>query len=127
MTQIAKRPGQEERMDSRERPEFSPAVDIYDSGEEIVLVADMPGVPAENLDINLDKGVLTLRGRVTPPEVQGHLVFEEYRLGDFVRTFAVTEDVDSTAIAAELKNGVLTLRLPKAAERKPRKIVVNGG
>ena len=126
MTQVSMRGPREDAV-RRDRPEFSPAVDIFDRPDEIVLVADMPGVAADAVDINLDKGVLTVRGRVEPAWGEGELVFEEYQVGDFVRTFTLTEDIDATAISAELTNGVLTLRLPKSAERKPRKIPVKTG
>jgi len=120
------RPSREE-MVRRERPEFSPAVDIYDREDEIVVVADMPGVAGDSVDIQLDKGVLTIRGRVNPHPPVGEMVFEEYGVGDFVRTFTVTEDIDPAGISAEFTNGVLTLRLPKSAERRPRKIAVKTG
>jgi len=110
-----------------QRPEFAPAVDIYDGGEQIVLVADMPGVAAGSLDVHLDRGELTIRGRVTPLPHAGQMVFQEYRVGDFVRSFTLTEDIDPEGISAELTNGVLTLRLPKPTERKPRKITVKAG
>ena len=126
MAQQVTRPSKEE-MVQRDRPEFSPAVDIYDHGEEIVLVADMPGVSGDSLDIHLEKGMLTIRGRASPFPADGEMVFQEYQVGDFVRSFTVTEDVDTEGISAELTNGVLTLRLPKAAEMKPRKIQVKTG
>ena len=112
-----------------QRPEFSPAVDIYDQGEEIVLVADMPGVSGESIECNLDRGVLTIRGRVLSQAGPGDgaLVLEEYQVGDFVRTFTLSEDIDAEGITAEMTNGVLTLHLSKSAERKPRKIPVKSG
>jgi len=115
------------RDDARERSEFAPAVDIYDQDEEIVLVADMPGVTGSALDIHLDRGVLSVRGRIDPPAAEGEVVFQEYHVGDFVRTFTLTEEIDGSGISAELTNGVLTLRLPKSSERKPRRIPVKCG
>jgi len=115
------------RDEAANRPEFSPAVDIFDQGDEIVLVADMPGVSGDSMDIHLDRGELTIRGRVTPPSPDGVIVLEEFRVGDFIRSFALTEEIDENQISAELKNGVLTLRLPKSSERKPRKIPVKVG
>jgi len=110
-----------------QRLEFAPAVDIYDREEEIVLVADMPGVPGNAVDINLERGELTIRGRVSPPQVEGELVFQEYRVGDFVRNFTLSDDLDPEGITAELKSGVLTVRLPKPSARKPKKIAVKEG
>jgi HSP20 family protein len=115
------------REDGDRSPEFAPAVDIYDREDEIVLVADMPGVPADAVDINLDRGELTIRGRVNAPPVTGPMVFQEYQVGDFVRTFTLTDDIDPNGIAAEMSNGVLKLHLKKPAERKPRKIPVKVG
>lgn len=107
-----------------EKVEFAPAVDIFDRGEEIVLVADMPGVPSEGTEVHLDRGTLSIRGRVTQEPLAGRWTLQEFRVGDYVRSFTVGEEIDPAGIAAELKNGVLTLRLPKAAEKKPRRIEV---
>jgi len=128
-TMMQKEPtSREEVLDrSGERPQFSPSVDIYDQGDEIVLVADMPGVSGDSIDVHLDRGVLTIRGRVRPEGDQGQLIYEEYQVGDFVRTFTLTEDIDTNGISAELSNGVLSLRLPKAQEKKARKIQVRAG
>jgi HSP20 family molecular chaperone IbpA len=119
--------GARDDVGDRPRPEFSPPVDIFDNNEEIVLVADMPGVTGDSVDIHLDRGTLTIRGKVNMPGSDGELVYEEFHVGDFVRTFTLTEDIDPAGIAADLQNGVLNLRLPKAAERKPRKIPVRSG
>jgi len=108
-------------------PEFAPAVDIYDRDDEIVVVADMPGVPADSVDIGLDRGELTIRGRVKTPPVNGQVGFQEFQVGDFVRTFTLTDDIDPNGIAAEMANGVLKLHLKKPVERKPRKIQVKVG
>lgn len=109
------------------RPEFSPVVDIYDQGGEIVLVADMPGVPGEAVELHLDRGVLTLQGKAKPTPSEGQMVYQEFQVEDFMRTFRLTEDIDAAGIAAEFQNGVLTIRLPKAAEKKSRKIPVKSG
>jgi HSP20 family protein len=110
-----------------ERPEFSPAVDIHDEGQEIVLVADMPGVSGDRLDIQLDRGELSIRGRVDPPAEEGSPALQEYLTGDFARTFTVNDEIDPEGISAELKAGVLTLRLKKPTARTPRKIQVKQG
>lgn len=110
-----------------DRPEFSFPVDIYDREEEIVLVADMPGVKADSVEINLDRGNLSIRGGSAARAHEGEAILQEYRVGDFVRSFTVSEDIDPSGISADFKNGVLTLHLPKVAERKPRKIPVRSG
>jgi len=107
--------------------EFAPAVDIYDREDEIVVVADMPGVPPDSVDIDLDRGELTIRGRVQAPSANGHVGLQEFQVGDFVRTFTLTDDIDPNGIAAEMANGVLKLHLKKPVERKPRKIQVKVG
>ncbi len=117
------------REDGRERtvPEVLPAVDIYDDDDETIVVADMPGVPGDAVDINFDRGELTIRGHVASEDLGGEIALQEYQVGDFVRTFTVAESIDPAGITAEMKNGVLTLRLPKPTERKPRKIPVKSG
>jgi len=117
-----------DQVESRnELPEFPFAVDIYDQGDEVVLVGDMPGVSGDSVDVHYERGNLTIRGRVRRPAHEGSWALEEYRVGDFSRSFTVSEDIDPAGIEADMKNGVLTLRLPKAAERKPRKIPVRAG
>ena len=115
------------RQQGVERPEFSFPVDIYDREEEIVLVADLPGVTADSVEINLDRGNLSIRGASFVEAHGGEAVLQEYRVGDFVRSFTVSEDIDPSGISAEFKSGVLTLHLPKAVDRKPRKISVRSG
>src|SRR5262245_5917369 len=115
------------RKEAPETPEFSFPVDIYDREEEIVLMADLPGVPPNGVEINLDRGNLSIRGRAAGRPQNGERVVQEYRVGDYLRSFTVSEEIDPSGISAELKNGVLTLHLPKAEERKPRKIPVRTG
>jgi len=124
---MVQKPTTTQEMERAQLSEFAPAVDIYDSGEEIVLVADMPGVSVNALDVHLDRGDLSIRGRVTASAQPGEYAFQEYQVGDFVRTFTLTEDIDPTGISADLTSGVLTLHLPKPMERKPRKIPVKVG
>ncbi|MHB1034497.1 MAG: Hsp20/alpha crystallin family protein [Pirellulales bacterium] len=106
-------------------PCYRPNVDILEEQEELVLLADMPGVAPEEAEIRFENGVLSIRGRVNPrqPEETEYLR-EEYGVGDFYRTFQISEEIDSTRIWAEGKDGVLTLHLPKTEAAKPRKISV---
>ncbi len=104
---------------------FTPDVDIYETQAEIVLVADMPGVAAEDLVIDLSENVLTVTGDARPQEGKSErAVLLEYAVGRYARKFTVGRDVDRDKIAATLENGVLTLVLPKAERAKPRKITV---
>lgn len=111
---------------TRPGPAFTPAVDIYETDREITLLADMPGVKAEGLDIDLNESILTLTGQVDAPEGSGEAdVFREYRTGTYTRQFTLSELIDQAKIEAELKDGVLRLKLPKVEAAAPRKIVVH--
>jgi HSP20 family molecular chaperone IbpA len=91
----------------------------------LVVLADMPGVKSDDIDIDFKEGVLTLHGRVERRQTEGtHYALEEYGIGDFHRTFQVSEQIDAGRISAAYKDGVLTLRLPKLERVKPRKIAV---
>lgn len=104
---------------------FTPRVDIFEAEKELVVYADLPGVKPEDLDLQFEKGELILRA-TCPPRRAGGFVRQEYGVGDFYRAFTVAEEIDADKIAAELKNGVLTVRLPKAEKAQPRKIQVGG-
>jgi HSP20 family protein len=109
------------------RPELVPPVDIYDTDGAVVVLADMPGVRSDALEVDVDRGALTIRGRRDDPVPGGRLSLREFRVGDYVRSFKLGEDIDVESITAELANGVLRLTLPKGPERKVRKITVKGG
>jgi HSP20 family protein len=109
-------------------PTFTPAIDIFETSAEITLLADMPGVKAKDLDVDLRENVLTLAAEAHPPEGPNERdVLREFRTGRYFRQFTVSDAVDQSRINAELKNGVLRLVLPKAEKAVPRKIVVKGG
>ena len=106
---------------------FKPDVDIFETDTAITLLADMPGVKAEDLTIDLRENVLTLDGEAKPPESGDEVdVFYEYRTGKYYRQFNLSEMIDQAKISAELKDGVLRLNLPKAKAKQPRKIQVKG-
>jgi len=106
---------------------FTPAVDIFETDKEITLLADMPGVKAGELKIDLRENVLTLDGDVKAPEGVGEVdVIREYRTGKYYRQFTLSQVIDQAKINAELKDGVLRLRLPKVEAATPRKIAVKG-
>ena len=104
---------------------FSPAIDIFETDKEITLLADMPGVRAGNLTVDLKENVLSLNGEVQAPEGPNEVdLFREYRTGSYFREFSLSQVIDQSKIDAELKDGVLKLRLPKVEKATPRKIAV---
>jgi HSP20 family protein len=105
------------------RPVFMPAADIYETKDSIVVLAEMPGVSPDGVDISLERRVLTIRGRSTPSEHPGYQrVYNEYADGDYERVFTLSENIDRDRIEATLKDGVLQLVLPKAEAAKARRI-----
>jgi HSP20 family protein len=113
---------------TRDRPAFVPRADIYETDEAIYVVADMPGVDENSLDITLEKGVLTLNGTVDPAAPEGYsLAYAEYRVGDYTRSFSLSNEIDQEAIEATLKDGVLRLTLHKLTEAQTRRIAVKAG
>lgn len=105
---------------------YVPQVDIYSAGDNIVILADMPGVAEEDIDIMLDKDVLTINGYVSDPAPpEGYdLVHGEYGIGDYQRSFTLPDEIDRDNIEASLSQGVLRMTLPKAPEAQARKIAV---
>ena len=106
--------------------DFAPAVDVHEDDEALVLRAELPGVKQTDIDIQIDGNVLTLKGeRKLEAEQKGRRYHRvERSFGTFVRQFQLPTNVDAQAIDANLEQGILTLRLPKKAETKTRKIEV---
>ena len=117
----AKLPGEEF---TQEGTYFTPAVDIYETPNELILLADMPGVKKEAVEIDLKDDSLTVMGKVDDVSDQGELILAEYRIGNYFRTFRLTEVIDQSKIAAAMSDGVLRLTMPKVAKAIPRKIAV---
>jgi HSP20 family molecular chaperone IbpA len=113
---------------TRDRPAFVPRADIYETDQEIVVVADMPGVDEKSVDITLENNVLTISGEVdlTPPAGQT-LSFAEYQVGDYQRAFALSDQIEREEISATVKDGVLRLHLPKITEARVKKIAITAG
>jgi HSP20 family molecular chaperone IbpA len=113
---------------TRDRLAFVPRVDIFESGDVITVLADMPGVSAESVDIMLENRVLSINGYVEPMQPEGHvLAHAEYRVGDFERSFTLSDEIDREGIEATVKDGVLRLVLPKITEARVRKIPIAAG
>ena len=109
-------------------PVFAPNVDIFESDKEIVMLADIPGVKAQDLSIDLRDDTLTLSGEVKPlnhPEEEDILI--EYQVGSYYRQFTLTGGIDQSKIDAVLNDGVLRLTLPKLEKAMPRQITIKAG
>jgi HSP20 family protein len=107
---------------------YTPATDIFENENTITVLADMPGVKAQDLEIDLRENVLTLTGRVSVAEGQRESsILREYRPGTFFRQFTLSETIDQAKIDARLSDGVLRLELPKVERAKPRQITVKAG
>jgi HSP20 family molecular chaperone IbpA len=112
---------------TRTNPIFSPSTDIYETGDQVVVVADMPGVAPDAVDITLERRLLTIRGRASAhPHLGYRIVHQEYGEGDYERVFTLSEEIDRERIEANHRNGVLTLKMPKADLAKTKKIAVKG-
>jgi HSP20 family molecular chaperone IbpA len=113
---------------TRECPCFVPRADIYETGDQIVVVADMPGVEASTIDITLEKNILTINGYAEMPVYEDYrLVHQEYEVGDYSRRFKVSDGVDQDEIEAVYKDGVLRLYLKKVGPAQAKKISVKMG
>lgn len=123
-----KQPATGEVENANDKVTFVPSVDIRGNDANITVVADMPGIDEQGVDVDLEGDILTIRGRCTQQVPDGYtLAYREFESGNFERSFRITEDVDRDGIEAAVKDGVLTIHLPKAKEAQPRKINVKAG
>ena len=107
---------------------MQPAVDVFEDAGGITLLADMPGVPKEHLELKIDGEALSIEGGVQPHAPDGmEPVYAEIRIPRYRRIFMLSRELDTTAIEANLKDGTLTLRIPKKAHAQPRRIAVTAG
>ena len=110
---------------TRTGPTYRPNVDIIERPDDLLVVADVPGATAEDIDVRYEQGDLTLEARVEPRQSPDtNYLSREYGIGAFRRVFRLSETIDAGRISAEVSNGVLTLHLPKAQSAKPRQIKV---
>ncbi|MEM9175071.1 MAG: Hsp20/alpha crystallin family protein [Myxococcota bacterium] len=103
---------------------FKPDVDILEHPDAFVIFADLPGASEESVDIQLEKGVLTLDARVAESAGDHEPRYAEYREGGYHREFRISDEIDAAGVSAKMRDGVLELRLPKSAESRPRRIEV---
>jgi len=124
---VRKKEGLTTAMPERTRAKrtVTPRVDICESGSDMVVFADMPGVNEGSANITLDRGILTIEGFVEPDKLEGYdLAYAEYDVGDYYRVFTLSDAIDQDRIEASIKDGVLKLVLPKAEPAKARRIIV---
>jgi HSP20 family protein len=104
---------------------YRPSVDILEQADELIVLADVPGASGEDIAIDFEDGSLTLHAKVEArQDAETEYLVREYGVGDYYRTFHVSEAIDAARITAEYADGVLTLHLPKAESTRPRKIDV---
>lgn len=112
------------KEETREHERYlTPAVDIFETDEGLTLLADVPGLSRENLNLDIDKGVLTIEGSADSESAAGQL-FGEFSVAGYYRQFRLPDSIDPDRTEAELKNGVLTLKMHKAEAAKPKKIAI---
>jgi HSP20 family molecular chaperone IbpA len=113
------------REETRSQERYvTPPVDIYENGDGLVVKADLPGVAKDNLDVRVENGLLTIQTKPGQTPSGGAPIYREYELVNFFRQFELSDKVDQQKISADLKHGVLTLKLPRAEEAKPKRIDV---
>lgn len=107
---------------------YIPRVDIFEEGETLYLLADMPGADESTVSVTLDKDVLTIEGGVEEKILADRKPnYAEYGIGDYYRAFTLSEEIDREKIEASMKNGVLRVKLPKAEPHKTKKIAIHAG
>jgi HSP20 family protein len=110
----------------QQRDAIAPVVDVYENVDELLLLVDVPGATNDGIDVQLDKGQLTILAK-RREDAPGSLLAAEYRSCDYMRVFSVPQGIDPSKIDAQLSGGVLRLRLPKSEAVKPRRIEVKQG
>jgi HSP20 family protein len=104
---------------------FVPAADIYEREHNLMVILEMPGVEKKNVDVRVEDGVLNVEGRLDLAKYQGlQPLYTEYNIGHYARSFRLSSKIDQSKIAAEMKDGVLSLTLPKVEEAKPRTVQI---
>ena len=120
------KPGEKSLATRDEAVYIAPPVDIFENEESLIVVADLPGVDKDGVDIRVEDDILTIRGnaKYTQP---ANVLRQEFTLENYYRQFQLSDEVDQSKISAESKNGVLTIIMPKAEKTKPKQINVKVG
>jgi HSP20 family protein len=121
----------EKQLPSREETRASekylkPAVSIMETEDGLILTADLPGASKDQLNVNVEKGILTINAPAAN-DLPGQTLYREFELAPYYRQFQIPESLDQDRAQADFTNGVLTLRIPKAEAAKPRKVEIRVG
>lgn len=120
--------GSAQDLKQQEQQAILPAVDIFENESGITVQADMPGVSKDRLDVHIDSDTLSIEGRAVIPMPEGmDALHADIRSTHYQRSFSLSRELDTDRIQAGLKDGVLTLRIPKREEHRPRRIEVQTG
>lgn len=106
---------------------YTPNVDIVRAADEVLIYADLPGADPQSIEVSFDRGQLQLHARVTPRSLPGNPLREEYSVGDWRRGFTLSEEYDGAGTVAEYHDGVLCLRIPKAAQARAQRVPIRVG
>ncbi|MFO0864992.1 MAG: Hsp20/alpha crystallin family protein [Gemmataceae bacterium] len=109
---------------TRAGKQFLPRVDIHENDQELLLIAEVPGVDPEGIDLRFERGELVLHAKVKDLPQAGNPLVAEFEVGDYHRVFRVHESIDASKIEAELKNGLLFVHLPKEEQHRPKQLTV---
>jgi HSP20 family molecular chaperone IbpA len=118
-------PNEKQAGPARARRAVAPPTDVFENADELLVVADVPGVAGDGIDLRVENGILRLQAKRTAAREASPALAREYEEVDYVTTFRIPAGIDATAISAQTKNGTLYVHLPKAQAAKPRKIEVS--
>lgn len=122
-----KQPAQQESETTKPVKYFTPAVDIFETDNEVTIIAEMPGVDNSSVEVSLEEDTLIIRGHRNGEKPVGKILLEEYENGSYLRRFTVAEAIDRDNIRAKMAEGLLTVELAKAKPIEPRRIEVKVG
>lgn len=121
-----KREVEKERESTIPGRRYLPVTDIFETDQALTMVLEMPGVNKDSVDVRVENGILSIEGQVDLSKYQGLApLYIEYNVGNYARSFQLSSKIEQDRSTAELKDGVMTLNLPKAEKAKPRRIAVN--
>jgi len=120
---LTKTENNERELTRAEEKFITPPVDIYETEKGLILTADMPGVKKEDIDIQINDNILTIKG-TTKYEPKENPIYQEFNILNYYRQFSISDEIDQTKIKAIMENGILNLEMPKQEEVKPTKVKI---